>query len=346
MAEAEPENADVLYLAGRLEPRSEPARALYRRALAVDPQHAHAHYALGYDFLSRGEYRRARPHLAAACERRDNTEFHHLHFLCRLGLEEYDALAAEQEDAVSASPTDFLAMRRLLQVRWLQGQTDALPQRVDAYAAAVTEALDGDPFGIAGVLRWDLAYLREESGELLPLAATLTPPDLRRHFRVAARLCREDLPGAEELLAEGTPADGNTCLLMALAWRLAEGTEQAAAWETRLAEEWNRPGTEMAQGRELLTAAGPVPLARLQEVALVPDQKRTLSALLALKAGPGQGGELAALAERLNVSPLFPHRLVARAVARVRDDGAPAAATQPAAGAGTETDTNAAKERP
>jgi Tfp pilus assembly protein PilF len=68
--ELEPHNADYWYLSGMLaHEQADPARAVSRleRAVAVDPDHAQAHNALGYVlFRDLGEYERGAHHIARA----------------------------------------------------------------------------------------------------------------------------------------------------------------------------------------------------------------------------------------------------------------------------------------
>src|SRR5207302_2992843 len=100
----------LLYLAGRICNDREKARGLFNRSLAADPKNPFAHFALGYDRVSAGDWRGARPYLARAAELSpDDLYFIQYFFMVRLELGETASVEQEARENLRKKPLDYSA---------------------------------------------------------------------------------------------------------------------------------------------------------------------------------------------------------------------------------------------
>lgn len=320
---AEPTNAALLYLRGRLSPSPSEGRQWFARALEQDPSHPFALSALAFDHCTRGEWIPARDLLIQALGRGpDQPDFAALLVQARVALGEH-ALAVQELQAViergrqsglGSPPTVWAALCALLAAL---GRTAEIWTTVEEYEQLAAGAPDAEQLGFHRFLRAQALYTLGQFNELARFAsAGRTPTDTNAHFWAlveldrlaeATRLHPLDEPGAD---------DPFHFLAVSVAWRRANAPE-ADRWLAKALELLAGGDDDgVRAGRLLASRAAPSPV-DLDELSLPPAQKSLLLAALA-QLHPDARSWMAAQADLLNVGPFYPCHLIRRVVAAQR----------------------------
>jgi tetratricopeptide (TPR) repeat protein len=129
---AEPKNAALLYLRGRLSLSSGESRSFYERSMAADPGFSWPWVALGYQAAIRGDWARCKECTEQARKRGHEIDLQSMLFLARLGLGEHAALEREYRDKVAAAPANsFEPVVYLTSVLVSRGDPAAAKQVLD-----------------------------------------------------------------------------------------------------------------------------------------------------------------------------------------------------------------------
>lgn len=314
LAEAEPGDAGLQYLAGRVEPDPVAAEARYDRALALAPEQGWAWHGKGFLLAARGDMAAARDAVLRATRALpDLIEIGALAHQVRLLAGEAAELRAELLERERRGALGANRVRWLLEACRVAGDEEGARLALGRWQAIVSSHRDPDARNRAAVI--DLVGLELEGrwDEVLAAVDGLARPIAREQLRAAALLELGRLAEAEQLIDAGGPlaAGGREALLLALAWELAGDAARAARWREAGTERWGAGLARERLAARALRAADPLP--ELPRVALaIPDQAALLLALAA--ACPGRRQELLARAAPLVArGELFPARLLRRA---------------------------------
>jgi tetratricopeptide (TPR) repeat protein len=316
---AEPANAPLLYLCGRLEPDRAKARDFFQRAAAADPQCPYPHFALAFDYMAAGDWAGALPSLERALALRPaDASWQHWRMLARLATGDGPSLEKEARALIARNAGDLSAAMQLIDLLAAQDRRDDANTALAAFRSAAGPRYGSQLGSITMSLRCRMLYELGEFQELEKLTAT--SPGNALGFRLQALLELGRIADALKL----SPRVGDELerplfsLAVSLAYLQAGDASQSQHWAAQARNELARGSDDEARAAGLLgRAPAAVSVDDLKAVALQPQLKAALAAWLSATQ-PSNRVELAAFARRLNVERTFPYHLIQRATERVQ----------------------------
>jgi hypothetical protein len=313
MLQAEPESSALLYLTDRLQDTASDALAYIDKALAADPENAHAWMAKAFHLRGRSEFAAARDAAARAVALApDNAQMAELLVDTRLAAGDYDALERQAAQALAADPADVQWRHIQMELRAARGDLAGARGACEGLIAA---AKDKWPQGAAAVEASARQWLRYIEGDLVPLAAADDPATAFR-----ARLALGRIEQAELLADELGEQPAWTALAMSVSAHAAGRGEKAAAWKAKAAEKLALGSAEDRAAAALLNSGADADAEAARELVSAPWAKAMV--LVAL-AQAGADGGLVDAAAKLDYRLSLPHWhwLLARAIAKLRGEG-------------------------
>lgn len=313
LAAAEPQDAALQYLAGRLEADPAAAEARYARALELDPGLGWAWHGRAYLRAARGELGPAREAALEAVRALPGApevqaQAWQLRLLDGQAAEvRAELLAREQERGLEPGH-----LRRLLEACLAAGDLEGARAACGRYAGAREGSRQPGASRRALLAELTLDELEGRWEQVLARLEGLDRPGARELLRAAALLELGRLEELEPLLAPAGPLASATRepLLLSLAWSLRGEEARAVRWREVAAERLAAGSARERLAARALRAADP--LAELPRVALgVGDQAALLLTLAA--AHPQARAQLLARAAPLVArGELFPARYLRR----------------------------------
>jgi tetratricopeptide (TPR) repeat protein len=312
----DPDNSALLYLRGRLVEAPEKALPYHERAIAADPSNPYPHLAKAWHLRSAGDFAAARRAVAEAHRLRpDQPEIEAAYYRDRLRLGEFDALEQEVRSKRRETPLLWDHHIQLMGLLAAKGDLPAARREHEAYAARVRQELPGDPDQL--VLSSEVSLLAFEGRyeECLAKLEELGDAGLVEGVEFRCRLELAQLDAAQRSVAEAEDAYG--LLLVAIAWGLEGNRERAAVCRRRAAEALATQGRRERQLAAFLAEDAKPTAADVRAVTNAPFVKALAAAALA-QAHPAEREGLLEVAEKFNVSPVYPHAFLKRAVTEMR----------------------------
>ena len=310
MVQAEPENAALLYLRGRLGPDG---HAWFERAHRADPQNPYACFALGYDHLALCDFATARPLLATAAQGLPGYEkFAALFWQCRVALGETAALETEARAEIAREPLRIRATERLIEGLAAQGRDADALKVVGEFARAAAKVPPSESAQFLALVRryafyatGDFAALEKDS---LP---DRSPAGRRALFQALIEEGRVTAAVKMQPLDSAKPEDAMHCLVVSVALRQAGDATAADAWLERGAQFMDESSRSETAFAGLVRSAAPPDVAAVAAIKTDSMAKAILLATLAAK-HPAQRAELNAIARRLSYPRVYPYHLLQR----------------------------------
>ena len=314
----EPGSGALLYLRGRIEPRSSIALTYFDRAIAADKTSPYPWLAKGFSLAARGAFAEAKTMYAEAARLQpDQPDIEDGLFAMRFALGEYPALEKELRAKQTADPIDLHLQAALLRVLAAQGKQPAVEKADQAYERAVRVRLPGDPYQLTLLSRSVRLYLQGDLGGLLRTGRALEDPERRRAALFLAHLERGELEQAADALAGQTaPEDAYNSLLLSVAWGQKGDAGRARTWLDKAVAAFKDAGPLEKELARLLLAGETLRLEDVDDVKLAARGKRILVVALAANA-PAHRAGLLDRARKLNYNPTAPHRFLTRAIAHL-----------------------------
>ncbi len=310
MLAAEPTNASLLYLRGRVAGAAT-AVSWYERATAADPQNPSPLYGLAYHRFAAGDLTAARDLYARVTKLApDRIDAQEMLFLVRLALREFPALESDLHAALQAKPQDFMIARRLVQVLAMQGRKTEAEGVLTTYTKSVQKLGQASADYATAALRQTLLYAAGDLAALEAIGRKDRTPD-GRVILLTAYVEQGRMAEAEQL-APGNPAgkDENLPLVMALGWLTANEPTKAQPWLQKALLKLRAGSEDDAAAAALLEDPAPT-VEKWREIVLETKSKAILAATDALL-HPAQQRELKAYVRALNTDPSFPYHLLRR----------------------------------
>lgn len=316
LVQAEPADAGLLYLRGRLSAARREGRVWFEKARAAGPTNPYPHLALGWDELAAGRWAEARPHLARAVELNPaNPQFTEVFDTVRLALGEYRGLEADARRRLAAQPFDLPVVIRLATTLVAQERTADAEAVVSDFERAVGAKAGPSGRESSRLARRHLLYARGDF------------PGLEKHVQSAPG------PAAKPFLFQALVEQGRVleaaglvplnerglvapldCLALTAGFHLAGQAEEADTWRKRAAAGLAEGDPDHVQCALWLCGYAPPTAADLDEIVLAPAEKALF--LVALTARyPELRASLVAAAKRLMVEHSFPYHMIRRAAA-------------------------------
>jgi tetratricopeptide (TPR) repeat protein len=326
MLTREPDNPDLLYLAGRAAIDMDKALDLLRRATEGSPPSAHAFFALSGYYLANGDFDLASRHAETVLRMMPGEQG--VRWYCRQALlagGKYDrVLKMLHEDQSGPAALAVGAVSEEVGLRaMLAKQNPALAAEHASNAQyAVTSVCDRlaaeyEPEAVAPHTRRFEAQKAYCSGDAAGFVKILTESsDPHDHF--AAYVTSGNIEAAEAALEPGADADRHLLLYLAAS---QAGNRAVADKHLRAATGLLAKGDyESRAFGKALAAETTVPLAQMLRFRMTPRQKVVLLAALGVKDAAARDACFA-LGRLLNYDPRFPHLLLDQVFAGAPSDG-------------------------
>lgn len=281
---AEPTDAALLYLVGRLEPDARQAVVRYDQAIEADALCAFAWHGKAYVKLGQGAHDEAlRCALEATRLRPHDQEMAALRDDARLALGRFQELRGELEAALLERPLSYNAQRRMLEVLVAADAVGVARERHAAFVKAAHAGAPAHAERLEALSAVALADLEGDPDRLVAAAAKLPASEpARAVHELAALLARGRVQEAAERALQPPLRNGpRFALLVSIGFARAGELDQARAWRARAAE-WLSTGSGRERGVAALLRADRAPsVDDLDRIALPPVEAATLCAALA-----------------------------------------------------------------
>ncbi|QEH32769.1 hypothetical protein OJF2_12500 [Aquisphaera giovannonii] len=312
---ADPEDAGLIYLRGRIDPDIARREAHFRRALKADPKFPWSWFALGMQAVSEGRWDEGLDGIRKARELGiPEDTFRDAFHVARLGRGEAKALVAEYRSALAAEPMNFAILSRLFDALAASGEADRIGPELQAWIArlpaqAVSQA------GLVPTVRALAEYQAghpEKALEAAGRSPEVAASPIGLQASLAAGKGREAAsnPSFQRLWQ-------NPWLAMAACVELGlEGAgKEAAEMRGRALKAMGSLGTLQENEARILDATAPPAIADVLRNSTDVDNKALLLCDLATRF-PAKRAEYLGAAARFNVLRRPPYLLVKRAVER------------------------------
>jgi tetratricopeptide (TPR) repeat protein len=309
---AEPRNASLMYLRGRIEADPGRQEGYYRRAIAADPKLAWPWEALAVRAAAARKWDECLRHVGKARELKiDENAVEEAWIAARIATGGAKELASEYRARLSANPMDFDALRNLCEAT----AASAAPEEAERELTACLNRLpvemrEAVSTAARSVLLYETGKLKE-CEELCGRAAILRDSLSRLHTLLALKRTKEavDDPALKKFLDEPWEM-----LAASLAWDLEGREAEAAEWRRRGLDKLERMGPSSRRAAAMLRSSAPPPVEGLSLVAVGPRRQALACALLAGRF-PEKRSEYLAAAANYNFRRVPPYQLVRLAIA-------------------------------
>ncbi len=313
---ADPNNPDLLYLVGRIPPRSSRALPYVDRALKIDPNHACSLRGRSYHMMSLGRFAEARDAAARARRRRpDDPDFADLLRAARFAAGDFEGLEKEYRQVLRNTPLNLSAHMGLMELLIAKGDRRGTRQAHEAFAGAVRGETPRDPHQLILHSHLYLMDLEGDANAMLSDAGKYRNEEMRKLAMARGHLAAGRPEEAARWMEKLADRHWYWDLLVSVALH-AEGVVPAAA-------EWReRARGKLADGdlgermfAEMLGRGAAVDPAAAEDVG---HPAQTKAVLLVALVQAGADRRLLALAEKLNRRRDSDGRFLRRAIARLR----------------------------
>jgi len=316
MLKADPHNASLLYLRGRVAKDPAEAESWFNKAREADPQNPYPHYALAHQHSSRGDWAGARPLFARAVELRPaQREIAGSFFICRLALQEYAELEKELREQLKHDARNVILAEALIDVLAAQNRKTEANDVVTAFLRAVAGMGQANVASFATELRRHLFY---STGDFEGLAREVREDRSQsgKNTLFAALLEQGKMAEAVRIhpLDEAKVADPFHFFVVSMGWTAAGDAAKAKEWFRRGVDLLAGGSAEDARAAEMLNGKIEPTREQLDTLTQAPKAKAILLATLGLLR-PEQRAELFAAARVLNVDRDYPYQIVRRTTA-------------------------------
>jgi hypothetical protein len=320
LLQKEPENSDLLYLRGRLEPGLKLAFAYYDRAIDANSKNPHPYFAKAFHLAGNGELAAARELCDTAVRLNSNSSrMNQMFYQLRFALKEYDALEKESVSILSKSPLDWQHFQRLLEIRVAKGDNAGAAKAVKNYQRAVNKETPRDQYQFKLKSQMQLAYVKGDFDAFAKDATALEDQSLRSENLQVAYLNLGKMEEAEKLPGIKETSDAYMCLLYWLGWLEKGNTQKASPWLYQAVKKFQASSFDEKIIGELLKNQKPGKnlVNQLADLTIDVNSKRVLYAVFA-RLYPSMRRQLLPLAKKLNHLYQFPYHFLEKTINRIK----------------------------
>lgn len=313
MLRAEPENASLLYLRGRITADGTP---WIERAHRLDPASPYPAFALGYERAAQGRWEEARPLLESAAELMPaHVQFATMFWECRLALGEWVALEAEARTEVNRRPLAIDGVERLIEVLAAQ---DRKPEAM-AVASDFTRASQRFTSAEAKTAQdavWRYAlYATGDFAGLQKRSLSDRTPEGRKYLFEALVEEGHVADAVKIFPLEGKEvSDPYHYLLISLAWNQLGASAEASAWLARGIDLLARGDATARLAAEALRGATAPSADQLRTVRVPIEDRGILLAVLAAQHAESRDALMAG-ARKFLTQRVYPYHFLDRLTA-------------------------------
>lgn len=316
---ADPGNAALLYLCGRLEPDRAKSHDYFTRAATADPSNAYPQFALGFERMTSGEWPAAHDHFERAIKLRPKDQgFLQWLTLSRFATGDTAGLEKDAKAMLKRDPSDFGAAVQLVLALAVQDRRADADAAVNQFRSAAQGRFASRAPALTATLQCHLLYAFGDFAGLEKTSRTI-PRD--SHGFLVQALLEEGRPAdALKSAAKQDDSDEKAIfdLAVALSFRQAGDAQQAEHYLAKGREALAQGNEDSVKASELLgRGVAGVTAEQLRDVTLPPQLKAAIAANLAALPSPNRAA-FATLATSLNVDRTFPYHLIRRTTDAVK----------------------------
>lgn len=320
LLQKEPENSDLLYLRGRLEPGFKSAFAYYDRAIAANSKNSHPYFAKAFHLAGNGELAAARELCDTAVQLNPTSpRMEQMFYQLRFVLKDYDNLEKESMSILSKNPLDWHHFQRLLEIRVARGDNAGAAKALKNYQRTVNKETPQDQYQFKLKSQLQLAYLKGDFNAFARDTAALEDQSLRSENLQVAYLNLGKMEEAEKLPDIKETADGYTCLLYWLGWLEKGNSQKASPWLHQAVKKFLGSSFDENIVGELLKNQKPGKnlINQLADLTIDINSKRVLYVAFA-RLYPSMRPQLLPLAEKLNHLYQFPYHFLKKIINQMK----------------------------
>jgi hypothetical protein len=314
----EPDNAQLLYLRGRIDDDRAKGRGFFRRACAADSMLAWPQMALAYDAASSGEWQQSLTFAGKAFELKLRyAGLDQLRHEARLATGDTSAMEKEyRRDLVAAAPGEgALALLNLCDVLAAEDKAEEARQALTGWENRIP--LDQRSPELALYVRQVVLYMLGDLAALQqmdPAQAAESNAEIQLHALLAAGRPKDAVQRAALAKLPESPWDA---LAVSVSFDLSRNRPEADTWRQKACSGLEGLDISAKRAADLLRRPKAPPPSGLEEVVVAAKEKSLIAAALALRF-PDQRAEFAGLARLLSVTHMPPYHLVRKALADAR----------------------------
>lgn len=334
LLQAAPNDSNLLYLRGRLEPVSSAASEYFDRALAADQGNGFAWAALSFGRLGQGDFGGAWDAIQRAAELQPNREELQVRqFSVLLALGDFQGLRQQLAETLRETPLDVGAHQQYLKVLTAAGDAAEADAAQERLKSAVNEFWpEEDPQHFALLSELLLHYLRGEFDEVISGSERLPQDEQKAYWQFHASMAQGNLADAvQQRSVMRSPGVGIPDLALSLAFRLQCDEQKANEWLDRSIALLSAAGSSNSYAAGLIerAKAQPVPYSEAIDISMEPVAKALVLVELARNATEDREAMLD-LAGRLNFDLEPPGQFVRAAIQAWQEDQAGNSSVKPA----------------
>lgn len=315
LIEAEPKDASLLYLRGRLEEHGRFSTPYYERALTVAPQHPYALYASASDHLVMGDFKVALDLMNQAMATKPNDiEFKHSLIRAQFAAGEYDALEKSAREELNRTPLNPSALELLLKVLMAQQRPDDADKELAGFSVRFRQIVPAQFHNLLEPMNWTLASMKGDFAKIDQETAA-SPNAGAKQFSFFAKTEQHQLadPPAE---GQGSEAAYWHLCRSLVAHRLQDQEQESKSHDAALSLLESSFDHDRAAA-ELLRNASSAAWDDIADLSGDPGHKAVILVVLA-QTRPDLRSQLLDLAQTLNFDLEFPHFLIKREIEDLR----------------------------
>ena len=325
MIEASPQDASLLYLRGRLEGHGTQSATYFERALAIDPQHPYALYATSRNHMLQGEFASALDFLTKAVAAKPNEPtFEHSLALTQFAAGEQKDLEKSARDDLAKSPFDQSALETLLKTLVATNRSAEADQEFAQFRNRIQQVAPGRAHSLLESLKLTLASIKGDFAQLERDAANSVDPGARA-LVFAAKLETKQLADLPAELRSAETGYWYLCREL-VAKKLGDAGQVTNSRNQALAMLDEASDNDWAAA-DILRKAKTATWEEIADLSCDPSHKAVVLVMLAHERADLRP-QLLDLADKLNFDLEFPHYLLQREIAELRQ-GKDAAASRP-----------------
>jgi hypothetical protein len=309
--EAEPKNAELIYLRGRVDPDWDAQERYYRRAIQADPRQPWPLMALGVRAAAAGKWADCLRDLKKAQELKIDEELV-LDQLqsALLATGAAKTMVTEYQRRVAANPLDFNALVLMIEMIAASGPPESIERELAAWENRLPIGARAQvvvPF--RAIAAYDAGKLGD-CEQLCRQLGALQIPSLRLQAVLAQKRAKEAaLDPAFSTLWD----DPWEILAVSLGLDLEKQKDEALRWREKAIGKLKSMGPEMRLAGKILNSSEPPVMTEIERLLVGTGNQALVCAVLAERF-PARRAEYHAAAARYNVRRKPPYQLVLRAI--------------------------------
>lgn len=314
LLEAEPQDASLLYLRGRLEGHGRLSSPYFERSLAANPDHPYTLSAISRDRLVQGDFNSAVELITKAnATKPKDPQFKHSLVRAQFAAGDLEGLEKTARSDLVASPLNPTAMEMLLKVLVMTDRAQDAEREFETFTTKYQQIVPGRFHTLIRPLRLTFSAIKGDFEQIDREVGSLPDPEVRLPA-IQAKLQLGQLPE----LPDVQPMEGAyLALCRELVARSLSNAEQTAASRESALALLDQSSDDDWAAADVLREVATVKWDDVEDLTCEPIHKAVLLVVIAGER-PDLKSRALDLAEKLNFDLEFPHFLLKSQIADLR----------------------------